>query len=89
MIKTKITFYFMRNGDYTAWTVVKDPGMDTFFDIGDDCFDGTAGAIPAWCEKNGYRCVVHTENQNRFIDWEGKRVYYSEQEYLCVRRLGC
>lgn len=81
-MKTKVTFYFMRNGDHTTWTAVTDPGMDVDFELGDDCFEGAADDISAWCEENGYQCVVHKEYEPRFIDWESKGVFRNEQEYL-------
>ncbi len=86
-MKTEITFYFMRNrvsgdGDYTNWTAVTDPAESVCFEVGDDYFEGNAGDIPDWCEKNGHDCVVHTETKDRFIDWEGKEVFKNERDYL-------
>ena len=81
-MKTEVTFYFARNGDYTAWTAVTNPGMDVAFEVGDDYFEGAAGDIPAWCEKNGHSCIVHMETKDRFIDWEKKRIYRNERECL-------
>lgn len=81
-MKTEIIFYFVRNGEYTAWVAVTDPAEGVAFEVGDDCFEGNASDIPAWCEENMYDCVIHTENKPRFIDWGGNRVYTSEQECI-------
>lgn len=81
-MKTEIIFYFVRNGDYTNWIAVTDPAESVCFEVGDDYFEGNAGDIPAWCEKNSHQCVVYVENKPRFIDWGGKRVFKSEQDYL-------
>lgn len=91
-MKTEIIFYFLRNRNYnnrlsgcvgcSTWVAVDDYGVDVAFELGDDCFEGVADSIPAWCKTRGYDCVVHVENKPRFIDWEGKEVFSSEDEYL-------
>lgn len=81
-MKTEIIFYFLRNRNHTTWVAVDDYGVDVAFKLGNDCFEGVADSIPAWCEARGYDCVQGIETKDRFIDWEGRRVYHSEQEYL-------
>lgn len=81
-MKTEIIFYFLRNRNYNTWVAVDDCGVDVAFELGNDCFEGVADSIPAWCEARGYDCVVHTETKDRFIDWEDNSVYHSEQECL-------